>query len=37
VDDSVQFAPKVIELVLSEHGYSNVSWQLFEVKQQAMC
>lgn len=36
-DDFVQFAQEVIVSILSQHGYLNVSWQLFEVKQPAMC
>lgn len=36
-DDFAQFAQEVIVSILSQHGYLNVSWQLFEVKQPAMC
>lgn len=37
VGDFVQFAPEVTVSILSQHGYLNVSWQLFAVKQPAMC
>ena len=36
VGDFVQFAPKVTVSDLAQHGYWNVSGQLFEVKPQAM-